>query len=182
MNSTLRKTTAAMLMALPMFASAEPAVATKPKIIKIIYADAPKIFGEARANLDQPNTLISGTIAHFATVRSRSAEDVAEIDKDTYFLPGCRPRSCDEKGAVIVDFRNEKLLASALRHFNCKSAPPKGESSPCDDTPSLLIYLVNDPQSVAPAGTREKHLEILRSWSKEWGPYRNETVLDIKRD
>lgn len=181
MNPNLRKSLAAVLIALPIFASAEHTIPAKPDILKIVAADAEKIFGEARGEFGQPDSVISTTIPNFVTIRSRVTEDVSEIDKNIYFMPGCRPGKCDEKGAVIVDVHNEKLLAAALRHFNCKATTPKRKLSRCDKEPSVVIYLINDPKNSSAAGVREKHLEVLKSWAIEWGPYRIESVVDFRR-
>lgn len=128
-----------------------------------------RVFGDARGNFYVPNALYAETVWQFLTIHSNLEETVQELDKNIYFLPGCRPHSCHEKAAVVVDVKEERLLAVAIRHFNCRPDPVEQKRTTCDNFPTLNIFLPTDADHPNAEALRKKYEPVMRAWGKKWG-------------
>ncbi len=101
-----------------------------------------------------------------------------------HFISGCRPHSCDEKAAAILDLKTPQLWAVALRHFHCHmvlldEAQAKefgtrdtGHKRPnhCDAQATLTIYVVRRPPPARPDFAAENaRVAHLREWARKAG-------------
>ena len=123
--------------------------------------DIPRIFGTARADLHQPNVLLKDAVREYMQIPDGTP---TEVDGLT-FVSGCRPHSCDEKSAALIDNASRHVQAIGIRHFHC-SLGPAGPVA-CDRDATLLMVLVQR----AGQGTASEPMlrQQLERWAAQFG-------------
>ncbi|MFZ5685893.1 MAG: hypothetical protein ACOY9C_14805, partial [Pseudomonadota bacterium] len=72
---------------------------------------------------------------------------------ELYRFTACRPHSCDEKGAVVLE-PSGKIVATAILYFNCG-----GSGRSCAKQPTFTLF-VRDPSRAKPVA------DNLTAWAK----------------
>jgi hypothetical protein len=73
----------------------------------------------------------------------------------SYLVSGCRPRSCDEKGAVVVGPGGE-ITAAALISHKCNARA----ASACLPYPNFTVFVPHGQEQAA-------HVRALQEWARE---------------
>ncbi len=158
-------------------------------LMPILLPQVETIFAKMYADFHVPNNRVSTAILDSLNMISDGT-----LRNGLVTFDGCRPHSCDEKGAVTLDVQTKRLVAVALRHFNCRDTvfdevdvrgftgnnvqkPPVR----CDKDPTITIYVIrrtalkNDFLNEAIAAS------ILRQWGKKVGAVREEVRVVLAR-
>lgn len=94
-----------------------------------------------------------------------------KLNSRLVFFAGCRPQSCDEKSAAVIDVVSKRLVAIGLRHFHCRlelTAPSEAKvgDQTCDAEPTIDLFLIKRNLS----GTADHQvLEAMHDWSSRVG-------------
>lgn len=150
------------------------------EVAALAIASARTTFGDMRVDTYIPNALLSDTIGEFIGIPTSY---VAPLSGPFVMISGCRPQSCDEKAAVIVDRRTRRIAALALRDFRCRNVVGKESRKPtadCDAEPTLDVFIVRRSGSVAALRQEREQLASLRAWGKHVG-HAGEHVQTIMR-
>lgn len=78
-----------------------------------------------------------GTVSDQIAVGMGVPDKPVKQDDGTWLVAGCRPRSCDEKSAIIATSGGE-ALAAAIVHYPCVK---KNSPEDCSKHPILTIFL-----------------------------------------
>lgn len=137
-----------------------------------------KEFGERRANIFQPDSKISDAIGEGFVI----PEDLREMPGEKIFIAGCRRHSCIEKAAAVVDKKNAKVIAFAIRNFECSYVLATGErniptgksKSPvtCDREPLLSVYVLRTKKLATRPESEVEAVNNLSEWGKKVGAER----------
>ena len=131
--------------------------------------DIPRILGMARADLHQPNVLLKDAARDYMQIPDGTP---AEVDGHT-LIAGCRPHSCDEKSAVLIDHASHHVQAIGIRHFHCSQGPAGPVA--CERDPTLLMVRVQR------AGQGKGNEPMLRQQLERWAARFGVGHEDIRR-
>jgi len=142
--------------------------AATPDIYKIAAPEVNRIFGG-----DRQDTFVNDGLLREAVLGSiGEPDDPRELRDGSTMMTGCRPHSCMEKGAVIVNGASKQLRAAAILHFHCRLALLESETSDtppgnkCDTDPTLEIFVIR--RNGTPAALKQElgYVRELEAWGK----------------
>ena len=164
---------------------AEAKIPTRQAVWNSSMKEINTIFLDQRADMHVPNGSIAEAIAESIQATSGSEDEIVEIGKDIYLVPGCRPKSCTEKGALIVDAHKRHVLAIGLRHFHCHTIPAENIqvtgseinnlSTMCDSDPTLTVFIIRRTRETVSKNAEEELIGMIKRWAHGAG-YVNEEV------
>lgn len=176
------------LLAFFIFACAqqsEAKIPTRQAVWNSSMKEINTIFHNQRADMHVPNGIIAEAIAESIQMTSGSEDEIVEIGKDIYLVPGCRPKSCTEKGALIIDAHKQHVLAIGLRHFHCHTIPAENIrvtgseinnlSVMCDSDPTLTVFVIRRNRKTISKIAEEELIGTIKRWAHGAG-YVNEEV------
>lgn len=150
----------------------------------LVKKQADQLLANVHANVYAPDMRVNIALEELTIAN----QEIQKEDKYT-FLSGCRPQSCGEKAAAVLNNATQQLLAAALLSYNCKDdilapeeitylttrQPGKKPALHCAHDPILMVYIVR--RSIeAPALYEERALaERLQQWGKKFG-YQGELI------
>lgn len=126
------------------------------EVLTALRDDIPRIVGAARADLHQPNVLLKDAVRDYMQIPDGTP---TEVDGHT-LISGCRPHSCDEKSAALIDHASHHVQAIGIRHFHCSQGPAGPVA--CDRDATLLMVLVQR------AGQGTASEPVLRQQLERW--------------
>ena len=142
-----------LLVALSIMVNDAPAaLLASDAVYQIAAPEIKKIFGD-----DRQDTFVNDGLLREAILESIGIPDEPPraLPGGVTMMSGCRPQSCNEKGAVIVDGSSKQLRAAALLHFHCRETlladlnstqlPP----STCDTEATLEIFVIRHNRILA---------------------------------
>lgn len=145
--------------------------------------DGVKPLGGRRANLFAPDSKISDAVLDGFVV----PESLGKIPGGKIFIAGCRMHSCIEKSAAIVDEESNKVVAFAIKNFQCHYMPTteritgsEGESKAkieCETEPLLNIYIIRSNYPPKHTGYEMDEVDILSKWGKTVDVERNAVYI-----
>lgn len=120
------------------------------RLADAVAAQVEALFDGRRADFLYPGKMPEQLLDTLELTTSREDGPLA-AGPHLVFFSGCRRHSCTEKGAVVIDDRNQKLQAIGIRHFHCRheDAPPHVQSAPagpprrtstCDTEPTVELF------------------------------------------
>lgn len=131
--------------------------------------DAQVIFKGMRVDAYIPNAALTDTIRHFMSI---PGGDTPVRFGHFAMIEGCRLHSCIEKAAIVVDIDTRKVVAVALRNYQCsKVALGDGKNTRvrCNDEPILDLYAVRSTTQAPDLQGEGDYLGQLRQWGKTVG-------------
>lgn len=148
-----------------------------------IVSESAKEFGERRANLFQPDSKISDAINEGFVI----PEGLRELPGEKMFIAGCRRHSCIEKSAAVVDKKNAKVIAFAIRNFECsyvlltgeRDSPTGKSKSPitCEREPLLSVYVLRAKKLATRSESEVEAVNNLSEWGKRVGAERKTVYI-----
>lgn len=150
-------------------------------VYKITAPEVKKIFGDDRQDTFINDGLVREAILEFIG----SPDEPHELFSGVTMMTGCRPQSCDEKGAVVVDGQMKQLLAAAILHFHCRETLLADQLSTqlpgnkCDTEGTLEIFVIRRSRVLANLKHELDYVRELEAWGKE-KQFKNE-VIHIKK-
>ena len=139
-----------------------------PDVYKIAAPEMKKIFGD-----DRQDTFVNDGLLREAILGSiGEADDPRELREGSTIMTGCRPGSCMEKGAVIVNGQTKQLRAAAILHFHCRLTLLANENADtvpgnqCDTDPTLEIFVIRRDKSLAGMKQELGYLKEFETWAK----------------
>ena len=157
--------------ALLILSSASQAQAVSARTI--LFDEVGALFAGMREDTYVPDAKLTNTIGEFIGI----PEQDKEFGDGTVLVSGCRPHSCIEKGAAIVDRGARSLLAVALIHYECHSVLLRREaadryvdrkhaSGPSEcEMGELLVYVIRRTTSREALIRELEQVERLRAWA-----------------
>jgi hypothetical protein len=176
----------AATVALPAFSA--PAALPMPEIREIARVEVNAIFGD-----DRQDAFISNGLLREAVLDGIGMANTPRLlNNGLTLFEDCRPHSCIEKSALLIDGDARLVRAAALLHFNChRVAPDTGQESDasavtpqnrCDDAPTLEIFVVRRSATSAQLAREGEYIAALNSWGKSVGfDHENVHVRDLDR-
>jgi hypothetical protein len=160
-------------------------------VTSIVYPSAKATFAGMHANTYIPDALLAETIGEFIGIPGNEAP---VLFGHYAMVDGCRPQSCDEKAAVIVDVRSRAIAAVALRNYQCRnvvledsdlaamaSVSSKRPTVRCNSQPLLDVYIVRRSIENEALRSEQQQLSRLRKWGDLVG-HEGEQVQVVVRD
>lgn len=148
-------------------------------VATMVYPSARASFAGMRANTYVPDALLADTIGKFMGI---PGDEAPALFGQYAMIDGCRPQSCIEKAAVIVDVRSREIAAVALRSFQCRNvvledsdlaamarASARRPTVRCNVEPVLDVYIVRRSNDVAALKREQEQLARLREWGRAVG-------------
>lgn len=159
-------------------------------VAAIVHADGKRAFAGVRVNAHVPDAALAQAIG---TYLGMPGGETPVVNGSFAMIEGCRPHSCIEKAAVIVDMRTRQVAAVALRNYECRHfvmddaeiaamAPGANGRAPvrCHKEPILDVYAVRRSLSPASLRAENEQLKQLREWGQRVG-HQGERVQIIDR-
>jgi hypothetical protein len=146
-------------------------------VVKIAAPEVNRIFGDDREDTFVNDGLLREAIIGFIGM----ADEPRELSDGSTMMTGCRPHSCPEKGAVIVDGHANQLRAAAILHFHCRRKLLETEASNqvpgnrCDTEPTLEIFIVRRSDALSGLKHELIYVRELEAWGKG-SRYGNEVI------
>ncbi len=137
------------------------------------------LFGE-----DRQDTLNNDFLLKDAINLSMGNPAPNEVLTDgTILIHGCRPHSCIEKSATIMEGAAGRVLAAGLLHFNCRllvreDVPASNAAlpdRPCRQEPTLEVFIIRRSDTPQALARETGYLSALRQWGRRSG-YEGESV------
>jgi hypothetical protein len=134
-----------------------------------------------RDNLFTPDSKISSAALEGLELPAKTVE----LSQDLTLISGCRPSSCDEKAAAIVNGKLKELKAIAIRNFSCHynlftgkiESPTKNRSNSisCDREPVINIYIFRTKE--VNADNEIEFVDNLKKWGEEVGTKKQKVYI-----
>lgn len=164
-----------------MYASvSQAAPLSSSSVYNIAGPEVKKIFGD-----DRQDTFVNDGLLREAILGSiGEADDPRELSDGSTIMTGCRPGSCIEKGAVIVNGQTKQLRAAAILHFHCRLELLESEKSDalpgnkCDSDPTLEIFVIRRNETLAALKQELGYVRSLEAWGK--GQHFKSEVAHVK--
>jgi hypothetical protein len=96
--------------------------------------------GHVRGNWIIPGSILADELGLALAVYDPRHYRIRRLPDGSTLVTGCRPQSCDEKGAVIIG-PDERIRSLALIHYSCRRGGPSETSVVCARTPKLSLFL-----------------------------------------
>jgi hypothetical protein len=159
--------------------SAQAATPSYDDVARIVYADSKAVFAGMHADAYIPHASLVETIGEFMGIPGEHEP----IEFGHYaMIDGCRPHSCTEKAAIVVDMRSRTVAAVALRNYACRELVPGARdvagvprdarqraTVQCNKEPMLDIYVVQRSRNPAGLQDEREQLARLRQWGSKVG-------------
>ena len=146
--------------------SAAENLTTYYEVQQVLVKAANAILGDRKGDFSYPGEPTADALVETTGV----PRELREVAPHIYFISGCRPHSCDEKSASLVDLDDGRLLVSGLRNFHCRAGSKgTGPSTECDGQPRLTIFVYQTKPAVAQRLSQEEQLKIIRQWANQFG-------------
>ena len=149
-------------------------------VYRIAAPEVKRIFGEDREDTFVNDGLVREAILGFIGI----ADEPRELSDGSTIMTGCRPQSCGERGAVIVDGPAKQLRAAAILHFHCRRTLLENEKSnqvpgnKCDTGSTLEIFIIRRSNALAGLKQELGYVRELEAWGK--GLQFNNEVTRVK--
>jgi hypothetical protein len=147
----------------------------RDQLLKIAGESINRVFGNEHEDY---TSTVEPTSEQLLAALGGPPDPEIEMDDGHMFYSACRPQSCVEKAAEVVDLPGNRLKGFALQHFHCRdlSKDAKKISIRCDEKPSLVIFLFRYPNDSVDPTAENKVLDRLKSWGLENGIKSSEVV------
>lgn len=146
-------------------------------------AQSRKIFGGQKEDLYIPNANLAEALRELTNLPEEPVNQ-----GDYVLISGCRPQSCMEKAAMVLDKSSKQLLAVGFVHFQCHAPVVTSDrlrqlnslslavpSAECLKQPVYSSFLIRRDTSTKDVAAELVVAELLDGWAKKSG-YQTHTV------